>query len=151
MFCQRRDGNGNKSAKVGVWEVGVVEEFEETDKMTDKIKLPKSVVDNHRALWGWLAETGTEHKSEYIGFTNREDRILNYCHFCEFAGIIRAGADSRINCDVCPGGWTDEHCEADESEYLLWCDAETPEERKEIAAQIRDIPIRDIFEIVEGE
>ena len=93
---------------------------------------------NFREHWASLAITGTDDKEEYLrrhGFPY----ISCNCFLCEYAtnGMER-------DCNKCPIEWpetrTDMECACSRSFYGDWEGAESPEERKRLAAIIRDLP-----------
>lgn len=95
---------------------------------------------NFREHWASLAITGTDDKKEYLsrhGFPY----ISCDCFLCEYA---TNGMEK--DCNKCPIEWpetrTDMEYACSRSFYGDWEGAESPEERKRLAAIIRDLPER---------
>lgn len=93
---------------------------------------------NFREHWASLAITGTDDKRDYLrrhGF----QYISCACFLCEYVtdGMGR-------DCNKCPVEWpvtnTDMDYKCERSFYGDWERAESPEERKRLAAIIRDLP-----------
>ena len=98
----------------------------------------EEAIRNFREHWASLAITGTDDKRDYLrrhGFQN----ISCNCFLCEYAtnGMKR-------DCNKCPIEWpetrTDMYHACSRSFYGDWERAESPEERKRLAAIIRDLP-----------
>jgi hypothetical protein len=104
----------------------------------------------HNALWGWAAETGGRKEDwpewEYNG--GEQPEIMSDCFCCEY---VQCFGDNL--CESCPIKWTDpEHAleiieddlcpcqEAYDSPFRAWEAAEDIEQRKRLAAIIRDMP-----------
>lgn len=102
----------------------------------------EEAIRNFREHWASLAITGVDkgHKRDYLrrhGFPP----ILFDCFLCEFTKQI---------CDRCPIEWpkthknSPEHSPCFHSYYGDWANAADPEERKRLAAIIRDLPEKSI-------
>ncbi len=94
---------------------------------------------NFREHWASLAITGTDDKEEYLrrhGFPY----ISCDCFLCEYATN-----DMERDCNKCPIEWPETRTDMEydaciRSFYGDWKGAESPEERKRLAAIIRDLP-----------
>ena len=108
--------------------------------------------DLHKQMWGILAETGWGSKIKALRKMGLGRIPEVSCFACE--------AESRISCAdpfptcVCPLDWGylyKEPCMM--GLFDQWLTAETKEERKRLAALIRDLPLapyaRDIYAIIE--
>lgn len=102
----------------------------------------KTAKRRHRMLWDWLAKTGG--KKLECPYWERNggtwESVDGFCFACEI--------DSRIgnsNCDSCPIVWPGRYCMANGHIGLFnqWKFALTLEDRKALAAQIRDLPWRE--------
>ncbi len=102
----------------------------------------EEAIRNYREHWASLAITGVDkgHKRDYLrrhGFPP----ILFDCFLCELTKQI---------CDRCPIEWpkthknSPEHSPCFHSYYGDWANAADPEERKRLAAIIRDLPEKSI-------
>jgi hypothetical protein len=98
----------------------------------------EEAIRNFREHWASLAITGSNDKEDYLrrhGFPH----ICCNCFLCEYA----EENDIR-DCDKCPVEWpvtnTDMDYKCDRSFYGYWERAKSPEERKRLAAIIRDLP-----------
>ena len=105
----------------------------------------EEAIQRHRELWGWLAETGEEGKFAWPEW-EKYGIAKNRCFLCEFTQPDDV-EDRKNACENCPCVWpnTDTNyfpCEI--SLYTAWQNAETTEERKALAAQIRDLPAREV-------
>ena len=96
----------------------------------------EEAIRNYREHWASLAVTGSEDKTEYL-VRHGYSRIINNCFLCDFT--------KSKSCSECPIEWskTRKHtggvlCMG--SYYADWLDATTAEERKRLAALIRDFP-----------
>ena len=98
----------------------------------------EEAIRNFREHWASLAISGSEDKAEFLrrhGF----QYICCSCFLCEYAE-----EDDIMDCDKCPIEWpetrTDMYYKCSRSFYGDWEGAESPEERKRLAAIIRDLP-----------
>ena len=93
----------------------------------------------HRELWGWLAKTGGDNKLHWHRWMHNGGDIPmspESCFACTFAVTEYGYRD----CKRCPLRWTDGRCLSMHSEYVLWVNSYPSEERKRLAALIRDMP-----------
>ena len=107
----------------------------------------EEAIRNYREHWASLAITGTSDKTEYLKRNGYSDVILN-CFLCQFAGVNRDNND----CSKCPIEWPKTHephfinrsfpCLA--SYFDDWNKSDTPEERKRLAAIIRDLSEKEV-------
>lgn len=105
-------------------------------------------------LWNDLSITGADSKvlSNKLKFAT-----LNACPACEFTSKFSKRISRTCRCDLCPVVWGDHaevdkrmhwrnsdimgYCEeAKDSPYRKWRKEMSPEVRKQLAAQIRDLP-----------
>ena len=97
--------------------------------------------EGHRALWNWLAETGSDVKLNWPGWENYNTTPRACCFACEIAKQ-KAGMD--YYCGSCPLVWPgdDENCNKEDEDGLWyqWSIENDTARRKELAAQIRDLP-----------
>ena len=98
----------------------------------------EEAIRNFREHWASLAISGSEDKNEYLrrhGFPH----ICCNCFLCEYAE-----EDDIKDCDKCPVEWPETNTDMDykcgSSFYGYWERAKSPEERKRLAAIIRDLP-----------
>ena len=101
----------------------------------------EEAIRNFREHWASLAITGVDekHKGDYLT-QNGYKNIRYNCFLCEFA---RGGF--APDCTKCPIEWPKIYkngsiCPCIQSYYLEWRWANNPEERKRLAAIIRDLP-----------
>lgn len=98
----------------------------------------------HRALWDWLANNPKRAKYEWPGWQRNGGKyeiIDNYCFACDYA------AKKGLNCYKCPlVGWGSDgkFCigRFERNLYGRWKDCYLSE-RSELAAKIRDLPVRE--------
>ena len=82
-------------------------------------------------LWTWLAKTGKEDKTEWPGW-EKYGRMENDCPLCEY-GLRKRKVDEPI-CHYCTYMEVFGGCMSGKTQYyVLWSEAETPEERKKYA------------------
>lgn len=96
----------------------------------------------HRHLWDFLARTGCIYKPLI-------QKVTVSCYACEYAMSKIKDTDRPIfRCKYCPiwGPASPAECNLKEynSLYYQWTQCEDLEERKSLAAQIRDLPFTDI-------
>lgn len=107
----------------------------------------------HIELWDYLTQTGTPIKS-FVPII-MEFRPVNGCFACVEAGLEYEETNEeyaiRKHCMAhCPIDWTpfaeitDAYtpCETPGTPYAQWWNSEDPEERKQLAAVVRDLPWR---------
>lgn len=121
-----------------------------TVKIDEKQAVERFCEIMHRALWGWLAETGDWAKQNWPQF-QKLPAIINHCFACESIGW--RGVEDCIRCPLPfePQDGTS-FCENDGGWYQKWweglpeddinCGDEIAEKawRMMCAAQIRDMP-----------
>lgn len=97
--------------------------------------------ENHKKLWGWLAETGSQYKSDWPGWGNI-NIVENDCFACEEDNYL--DPDGAGFCDNCPIDFGAGYgkCCASKSLYQQWDDCTDIEIRKQLADTIRDLPWR---------
>ena len=108
---------------------------------------------NHIALWMWLAETGSEKKGSFPGWTT----LRRYKEYCDssidealitqcFACGCAVSRDSTSKCSDCPVDWGGltrlTACTEYHSPYIRWYLSKKVEERKELALRIASLPWR---------
>lgn len=108
----------------------------------------EQTIEEHRKLWDWLANNPGKTKSQYPEWYENGGRIpfvLYDCFPCDFTGV---------ECEKCPFIWPDFRCtwQAYNDPYCKrgglfggWLDAIEDgrlEEAAQLAAQIRDLPVR---------
>ena len=110
----------------------------------------------HVALWGWLAETGSQFKQDWPRWTTNGGNIsrvsIGDCFCCEYDMAVGNGGQVAV-CSMCPIAWGDpdeteyavgmEECPCQmvsDSPFRVWENATDIEERKRLAAIIRDLP-----------
>ncbi len=98
----------------------------------------EEAIRNFRERWASLAISGSEDKAEFLrrhGF----QYVYCDCFLCEYVE-----KDDIRDCDKCPIEWPetriDMYYKCSRSFYGDWERARTPEERKHLAAIIRDLP-----------
>jgi hypothetical protein len=91
--------------------------------------------EKHILLWDELARTGSMNKSGTFYKLFTISRQSGYCWACEDCGCA---------CSLCPIDWGNgAWCLDEDTLYDQWCEAtEDIEDRKLLAAQIRDLPWR---------
>lgn len=108
-------------------------------------------------MWDWLAKTGCRLKSTWPGWRFLKDKpgfeeaVAYRCFACQedynrenelFIDGRKIGA-----CMHCPidfiGDGSFGYCTSHDSIFLLWSNSEYDEERKQLAAKIRDLPWRE--------
>jgi len=103
-------------------------------------------VSEFRRIWTDLATTGQPSKGSVLG----AKQYLNCCPTCEWAAITYDAKESHLSfcdplsfCDHCFVDWGTLNCTTEDSLYKAWCNANTFEERRRIAALIAALPIRE--------
>ena len=106
----------------------------------------------HRELWGWLSKYPRKTKDQWPGWKKHREILGYYCFCCEFTAYEDAEGDMNRDCKACPLVWPitgtctydfDKNNEdSDEGLFVLWVDADNRSERKRLAEQIRDLPVR---------
>lgn len=123
------------------------------------LTLEKSI-EYHRELWNWLAENPASYKEDWPGWeqvikeypelATRVEIAGSHCFACYAAH--RFTPSDCFDCVLdCVLAWPGEDCWNDnpgdgEGLFSRWDDAKTPETRKELAMQIRDLPVRGLME-----
>ena len=96
----------------------------------------EEAIRNFREHWASLAITGMSDKADYLRRNGYPEIAFN-CFLCEF---------TNSTCSKCPIDWPQIRLAKNysglclKSYYSKWDEADTPEERKRIAAIIRDLP-----------
>lgn len=98
--------------------------------------------EKHILLWDELARTGVWTGEKPVVFDRlfpncdaNSDAACNACWACEECGG---------NCELCPIDWVEEgDCCDLPSPYKRWKQQSDPDQRKLLAAQIRDLPWRE--------
>lgn len=98
----------------------------------------------HRALWGWLAENPDKSKGDWPGWKMNGGSYENeelLCFACAYT------EDNKLGCDKCPlVGWGNDgiFCVGANERNLFgrWMHG-TLAVRAEMAAKIRDLPVRE--------
>lgn len=108
----------------------------------------------HKQMWGWLAETGKRNKGDWPEF-KEINPPANTCFACAYADKVlnEKSCDWNVSrCQYCPIDWGSNpkqtcFCEGIGSPYLTWwinsIKGGSPQERKRLAAIIRDLPWKD--------
>ena len=105
----------------------------------------------HKALWNWLSKNPDKEKIEWPGWEwnggKYDDSIRNGCFACMYTFNPYEG---NINCHKCPVIWPDNiRCNYCNEEGYVGLYIKYMEEnldfprRSELAAQIRDLPVRE--------
>jgi hypothetical protein len=99
----------------------------------------------HILLWRWLAETGSNNKTNWPEWAYNKGNVPtadNDCFMCERVGFDDGGDP---NCQHCPlkGKWTRggiaSNCEAEGALYVKWNCSESLRWKKYFAGKIADI------------
>jgi len=119
------------------------------------LTLEKSI-EYHRELWNWLAENPASYKDDWPGWEQVIEEYPELATRAEIAGshCFTCYATNRFTfggCSDCVLDWPGEDCCNDnpgdgEGLFFRWDDAKTTETRKELAMQIRDLPVRGLME-----
>jgi hypothetical protein len=105
----------------------------------------EEAIRNFREHWASLAISGSKDKGDYLRRHGFQD-IFSDCFLCHYVmdGVER-------DCRKCPIQWprtrNDMEYPCGWSFYGDWACAESPEERKRIAAIIRDLPEKPAFKV----
>lgn len=97
----------------------------------------------HKALWNWLSENPDKEKSDWPGWEwnggKHKDTRTNLCFACMYDNEIEG------YCYNCPLDWPNgmECVSDDDSLYPNWHFCQDLQRRAELAAQIRDLPVRE--------
>lgn len=102
----------------------------------------------HKTMWGILAETRWERKDMALEKMGVESSPYPHtCYACA-AQTALTGDSCRCQKGLCPLDWGKETyrqypCETGEGLYFQWCscDPYDIEQRKALAAEIRDLPL----------
>jgi hypothetical protein len=94
--------------------------------------------EGHIKLWDELARTGEPSKSKAFNAVFGKDvpRPSDYCFACQEC----SERGCLVGCDECPLAKEPRKKSCLDGLFDKWCDAIGPEERKRLAAQIRDLP-----------
>ena len=113
--------------------------------------MPKScIMFDHQAhvdMWDWLSKNPDKQKLDWPGWKDIPVKPMYSCMACGFAARISpTGSIYPNRCKYCPLEWPDGGLCADTTEQALhdrWFETENLEERAELAARIRDLPLRE--------
>ena len=99
----------------------------------------------HRKLWNWLSKNPDKEKVNWPEWKRNggkyEDVGINYCFCCQYVTYPKV-------CEECPLVWTGKDCKCETGDdnpglFEKW-DCETNLQlRAELAAQIRDLPVKE--------
>lgn len=94
----------------------------------------------HKALWNWLADNPNKDKRDWPGW--EQFCATDDCFACEYVG---QGGCPGMNCGrKCSLIWPDGTCGKNIGLFHQWEDAEGIfKKRSALAAQIRDLPVRE--------
>lgn len=105
---------------------------------------------NHQAhvnLWNWLSENPDQQKLAWPGWKDIPFKPLHSCMACHFAAHVSPTGSVHPNrCKYCPLEWPGGVACTDTTEQSLhdrWLETDDLEERAELAARIRDLPLRE--------
>lgn len=99
----------------------------------------------HKELWDELAQTGGKCKNAAKAL--KGVNVLCECWCCEAVKVEDEYKDGElayyVTCEHCPLAWPGGRCATTDGSglYGRWCRAQDMEERKRLAAQIRDLPL----------
>ena len=104
----------------------------------------------HKALWNWLSKHPVREKLEWPGWKrnggNVKDSSSN-CLACDFAGEVEDDEDVLDVCDCCPLDFPYKRCVRGKSGetglFRQWGKSNISWRRSDLAAQIRDLPVRE--------
>jgi hypothetical protein len=98
---------------------------------------------HHKELWNWLAENPYDEKCDWPGWYyngGKVDYAESDCFACE---------SSCNDCEECPLIWPKNiNCFDMHGLYQRWLLSDDTEERKKLAEQIRDLPVREWVEVI---
>ncbi len=104
----------------------------------------------HKKIWDWLSKNPDKTKYDWEGWKHNGGQYEvseNFCFACEYDCENNDGDD---NCDCCPLVWPDDvKCDdmkdgtAAFSLYEEWVIEPDLQFKSKLAAQIRDLPVRD--------
>jgi hypothetical protein len=102
----------------------------------------------HVELWQFLADHPDKEKWQWSGWKDIPKQV-NDCFACDYAKI--ATSSGLIgSCADCPLIWDTKHCDDSIKDkdgadglFYLWDVCEDLKERSKLAAQIRDLPVRE--------
>ena len=101
--------------------------------------------EKHIAMWNRLAETGGDDKGKVIDALFKGEAPLCDCYACESVKYKVGARQWYADCEKCPVEWSKHEsyrCTESGTLYSLWCEEFSPNTRKLLAAQIRDLPWR---------
>jgi len=100
--------------------------------------------EGHYKLWNELARTGSDDKETTFDTLFPNAPYVASIYACFACQELSDRDDDGYCADTCPIQWGNpEGCCQHGSEYRQWAEAETPAERKRLAAIIRDLPWRE--------
>ena len=107
----------------------------------------------HKALWDWLSKNPDQYKCDWEGWKHnggKYDIVYGFCFACEYNFEY---FDDNDTCDRCPLIWPNNvKCyEGDVynlSLYEEWVFEPGLQFKSKLAAQIRDLPVRDGVECI---
>ena len=107
----------------------------------------------HKELWDWLGENPDKSKCDWDGWVlngGKYEIANSYCFACEYDCKYSGDDDT---CDCCSLVWPnevkcDEGDECDPSLYENWGKEINLQLKSKLAAQIRDLPVRDGVECI---
>jgi len=98
-------------------------------EMLKYIQAEKKAIEKSIEQWTWLAETGKK-KQDWPEWEKYDDVSCN-CFLCEY----NEGTDTDESCGACPLYKKFGNCENEETPYMNWLYAKTPEDRKKYALE----------------
>ena len=112
----------------------------------------EDAVKYHKELWGWLAENPRAHKYDWPKWGGEENiDARGHCFFCEYDYQESIKGDEEGSCNYCPAifkklegisTWNVDYCLG--GLFKKWILTKNQQERSELAAQIRDLPTKEV-------
>lgn len=104
----------------------------------------------HREMWDWLSENPDKEKVDCPTIEkwleDNEDYPDSDCFCCEY-NLVQTYEYEEEGCAHCPLKWPSKEtafqCERNSGLYKRWAYSDDPLERAALAAQIRDLPVRE--------
>lgn len=121
----------------------------------DKVFMHKE----HKELWLWLADNPKKHKIDWPGWklSRKYDEVRSGCYACEYGWEASCGSEEcgeeddcsscNLNCKGCPLIWPNNdngkpRCDEMGGLWFKWDIIRNKEERREIALQIANLPVK---------
>ena len=97
----------------------------------------------HKALWNWLSKHPEMDKEDWPGWESNGGNVKDSgtdCIACDFALQVK---EKGQTCDFCPLCFPYDRCISGFGLFMQWENSKTAWVKEKLAAQIRDLPVRE--------